>query len=320
IWRLLRYSERLVSVLAIAIPTVTNAATRAQVALRTVLEDFDSQFPEVRSLLERSLSRRMDNPLWDVVESGAELFPLETSSPILPPRLQPHLSRPAGFPIATPSPSLPTSAVALPVLQHPPEAMEEIEYMSNEQIFGFNPTVEEGEVDEEEDDGEGDRSSGMLTTAAVDNASATVSEVSTELVSTATEVTRDIVELRNRNRKGDGVGTAVPVLVGVVSIRVDKEQVKRKLERRSLGDLHATMRVITVTVTLELAGLHSRTIRPVDLSTTKWYDSLKLLKLEAGDKSDKEYPLATNGTIPNPPLVNKHKKQKRRAISAMVEK
>ncbi|KAF9063372.1 hypothetical protein BDP27DRAFT_1368098 [Rhodocollybia butyracea] len=38
------------------------------------------------------------------------------------------------------------------------------------------------------------------------------------------------------------------------------------LQRISLGDLHAAMRVITVTVTLELAGLHSCTIRPVDLS------------------------------------------------------
>ncbi|KAF9064077.1 hypothetical protein BDP27DRAFT_1426198 [Rhodocollybia butyracea] len=45
----------------------------------------------------------------------------------------------------------------------------------------------------EEADGEDDRSSRMLTTPAVDNASVTVSEVSTELVSTATEVTRDVV-------------------------------------------------------------------------------------------------------------------------------
>lgn len=45
----------------------------------------------------------------------------------------------------------------------------------------------------EEADSEDDRSSRMLTTPAVDNTSVTVLEVSTELVSTATEVTRDVV-------------------------------------------------------------------------------------------------------------------------------
>ncbi|KAF9053985.1 hypothetical protein BDP27DRAFT_1433713 [Rhodocollybia butyracea] len=208
------------SVLAIAIPTVTNAATRAQVALRTVLEDFDSPFPEVWSLLERSLSRRMVHTLsrnsgfesiistsepvfdydriiryGDVVELGAKLFPLEinlfppveTADRVLYSRLNPTCLAQQVFPIANTSPSLPTPAVALPVLQHPPEAMEEIEYMSNEQIFGFNPTVEEGEVNEEEDDGEGDRSSGMLTTAAVDNASSAQLAVPSTFLSSLAE-------------------------------------------------------------------------------------------------------------------------------------
>ncbi|KAF9062830.1 hypothetical protein BDP27DRAFT_1368539 [Rhodocollybia butyracea] len=191
------------SVLAIAIPTVTNAATRAQVALRTVLEDFDSQFPEVRSLLERSLSRRMVHTLsrnsgfesiisasepvfdydriiryGDVVESGAELFPLETLrdtqnpslreairsllsklqiesyTPASPPPIAstPPVSPSRYSPIANPSPSLPTPAVALPVLQRPPEAIEEIEYMGDAQISGLDPGVDEEEVDKESEE------------------------------------------------------------------------------------------------------------------------------------------------------------------------
>ncbi|KAF9053979.1 hypothetical protein BDP27DRAFT_1433707 [Rhodocollybia butyracea] len=35
-------------------PAITNAACHAQLALRTVLEDFDMQFPEVRKLLRQS--------------------------------------------------------------------------------------------------------------------------------------------------------------------------------------------------------------------------------------------------------------------------
>ncbi|KAF9025205.1 hypothetical protein BDP27DRAFT_1437953 [Rhodocollybia butyracea] len=52
------------STLSEVVPAITNAACRAQLALRTVLEDFDLQFPHVRRLLrETSSSRVVHSPL-----------------------------------------------------------------------------------------------------------------------------------------------------------------------------------------------------------------------------------------------------------------
>lgn len=52
-------------------------------------------------------------------------------------------------------------------------------------------------------------------------------------------------ELIRRNHSGTGCGYSVVGLVAATSIHVV-----------SLGDLHVAMRVIMVTVALELAGLH----------------------------------------------------------------
>ncbi|KAF9072187.1 hypothetical protein BDP27DRAFT_1320881 [Rhodocollybia butyracea] len=51
------------SVLAGAIPSVTNAACRSQLALRAVLADFDMQFPELRNVLKGSISQRVVHTL-----------------------------------------------------------------------------------------------------------------------------------------------------------------------------------------------------------------------------------------------------------------
>lgn len=51
------------SVLAGAIPSITNAACRSQLALRAVLEDFDMQFPDFRNVLEGSVSQRVVHTL-----------------------------------------------------------------------------------------------------------------------------------------------------------------------------------------------------------------------------------------------------------------
>ncbi|KAF9059470.1 hypothetical protein BDP27DRAFT_1371459 [Rhodocollybia butyracea] len=51
------------STLSEVVPAITNAACRAQLALRTVLEDFDLQFPHVRRLLRETSSSRVVHSL-----------------------------------------------------------------------------------------------------------------------------------------------------------------------------------------------------------------------------------------------------------------